>query len=75
MRGTVDGYKGKTFLDKCKKKGKKITIVKADDGKVFGGYTDLNFDRNNSWIKGKKNSFLFAFLDNKVIKFKCINNS
>jgi hypothetical protein len=31
-------------MEKCKNKGKTITIVKAVDGKVFGGYTDLNFN-------------------------------
>jgi hypothetical protein len=43
MRGSVDGFKGETFLNKCKNKGKTITIVKANDGKIFGAYTDLNF--------------------------------
>ena len=63
MRGSVDGYKGKIFLDKCKNKGKTITIVKSDDGKVFGEFTDLNFNGSGCWINGNKNSFLFAFLD------------
>ncbi len=60
-------------MEKCKNKGKTITIVKAVDGKVFGGYTDLNFNGSAQWVNGNKNSFLFAFLDNKVIKCKCIN--
>ena len=64
MRGSVDGFKGETFLEKCKNKGKTITIVKAIDGKVFGGYTDLNFTGSGKWVAGNKNSFLFAFLDN-----------
>ncbi len=74
MRGSVDGYKGQTFLNKCKNKGKTITIVKTDDEKAFGLYTDINFDGSGSWIDGNKNSYLFAFLDNKVIKCKCVNN-
>ena len=32
------------LLDKCCKKGKTVTIVKDTNGKVFGGYTDLEFD-------------------------------
>ncbi len=44
MRGSTDGFEGETFLNKCKNKGKTITIVKAADGKVFGGYTDLDFN-------------------------------
>ncbi len=74
MRGSVDGYKGQSFLNKCKNEGKTITIVKTDDEKVLGLFTDLNFDGSGSWIKGNKNSFLFEFLDNKVIKCKCVNN-
>ena len=75
MRGSVDGFKGQTFLDKCSKKGKTVTIVKDTTGKVFGGYTDIVFDGSSSWkCDGQKNSFLFAFLDNKIIKCKCINN-
>jgi hypothetical protein len=73
MRGSVDGFKGETFLNKCCNKGKTITIVKAIDGKVFGAYTDLNFN-GKGWVNGNKNSFLFAFIDNKAIKCKCINS-
>ncbi len=44
MRGFVDGFKRQTFLDKCCKKGKTLTIVQDTNGKVYGGYTDLEFD-------------------------------
>jgi hypothetical protein len=74
MRGSVNGYKIETFLEKCSKKKKTVTIVKATDGKVFGGYTDLDFEKN-SRKDGNKSSFLFALLENKVIKCKCINNT
>ena len=74
MRGSVDGFKNETFINKCCNKGKTITIVKTIEGKVFGGYTDLNFTGNNKWVAGNKNSFLFALLDNKAIKCICINS-
>jgi hypothetical protein len=49
-------------LNKCCNKGKTITVVKDTDGKVFGGYTDLDFDGSGNWKSdGQKNSFLFAF--------------
>jgi hypothetical protein len=73
MRGSVDGFKGEIFLEKCCNKGKTITIVKAKDGKIFGAYTDLNFNGSGSYVAGNKNSFLFAILDNKAIKCKCVN--
>jgi hypothetical protein len=44
MRGSKDGFKGYTFLDKCSNKGKTVTIVKDKNGKVYGGFTDLVFD-------------------------------
>ena len=47
MRGSVDGFKGQTFIDKCSRKGKTVTIVKDTNGKIFGGYTDLEFNGGN----------------------------
>jgi hypothetical protein len=37
-------YNSQIFVDKCKNKGKTITIVKGANGNVFGAYTDLNFE-------------------------------
>jgi hypothetical protein len=43
--------------------------VKDTTGRVFGGYTDLEFDGSGAWTSGgQKNSFLFVILDNKIIK-------
>ena len=61
-------YNSQIFVDKCKNKGKTITIVKGANGNVFGAYTDLNFTGVLRWINGNKNTFLFAILDNKIIK-------
>ena len=48
MRGSVDGFKFNTFIEKCSNKNKTVTIVKETDGKVFGGYTDLNFKKDTN---------------------------
>ena len=61
-------------MAKCNNKGKSVTIVKATNGKVFGGYTDLEFDGSGAWRDGNKNSFLFAFEENKIVKCRCIND-
>jgi len=50
MRGSRDGFKAKTFIDKCSNKGKTVTIVKSLEGKIFGGYTDLNINGIANWI-------------------------
>ncbi len=43
--------------------------MKDTTGRVFGGYTDLEFDGSGAWTSGgQKNSFLFVILDNKIIK-------
>ena len=61
MRGSVDGFNGSVLMDKCLNKGKTITIVKSTEGRVFGGYTDLDFNGNGCWVDGNKNTFLFVF--------------
>lgn len=73
MRGSQDGFKGSVFKNKCINKGQTITIVKSTEGKIFGGYSDMNLNGNGQWVIGNKNSFLYAFFDNKAIKCKCLN--
>jgi hypothetical protein len=36
-------------LDKCSKKGKTVTIVKDTTGRIFGGFSDVEFDGSSSW--------------------------
>ena len=33
----------------------------------------MNFNGSGSYVNGNKNSFLFAILDNKAIKCKCVD--
>ena len=49
MRGSKDGFKGQTFLDKCSEKRNTVTIVKDTNGKVYGGYTDIAFDGSQQY--------------------------
>ncbi len=44
MRGSDDGFDGKKFLEKCCYKGQTVAIIKDYNEKVFGAYTDINFD-------------------------------
>ena len=48
--------------------------MKSTDDNIFGGYTDLNLNPNGAWVRGNKNSFLFALSENKAIKCRCIND-
>ena len=74
MRGSEDGFDMQTFLNKCKNKGKTVSIIKPIEGNVFGVYTDLDFDGSAQYRNGNKNTFLFAFINYQVIKCKCINS-
>jgi hypothetical protein len=44
LRGSVDGFSSQVFKQKCQNKGKMICIVKDTNGKIFGGYTDIDFE-------------------------------
>ena len=74
MRGSEDGFSYETFSNKCFNKGETLTIVMDTEGNIFGGYTDINFDGSDAWKSdGNKNSFLFAFIEGRIVKCKCIN--
>jgi len=50
LRGSIDGFKSSTFLNKCKGKGKTVTIVKDTTGRIFGGYLDMELDGLGTWL-------------------------
>ena len=53
-----------------------MTIVKDTTGKIFGGYSDVRYTGSGQWLSDRsKKCFLFAFLDDKIVKCKCINNT
>lgn len=63
--GSNDGFKASDFHRKCDKKGKTFTIIRSQRGNIFGGFTDLEWKSRDNWVKGEKNSFLFALRQNK----------
>ena len=66
FKATIDGDKSEDFHKKCDLMGSTITIVKSENGRRFGGYTSI------SWDKGKGNyftegiNFLFS-LDTRLL--------
>ena len=52
MRGSTNGFTAQAFLNKCSKKGKTVIILKDKSGKVFGRFTDLEFDGNGGRVNG-----------------------
>ena len=69
-RGSRDGFKAKTFHEKCNNKGETLVIIKSNNDYIFGGYTEIDWDntlwngivgeKNNSRRDGKGNEFVFT---------------
>ena len=59
-RGSRDGYKADVFYEQCSNKGITVIIILSHDkNKIFGGYTENSWARDND---GNNNgsSFLFS---------------
>lgn len=69
-RGSRDGFKSSDFHDRCNNKGETLTIIQSDEGYIFGGYTEIDWDntiwngrvgeKNNARRNGKGNEFVFT---------------
>ena len=51
-----------------------LTIIKSENGNIFGGYTDDRWSGNLNEIVDDKNAFLFSLInkDNTPLKMKCV---
>ena len=61
-----------TFHKLCDNKGATLTLIKANEGFIIGGFTPLNWDNTSFWKKDD-DTFVFSLSDNKV--FKKIKNT
>ena len=57
----------KTFHSKCDNKSYTLSLVETNEGRRFGGFTDITWDQSESWKKSN-NSFIFS-LDNKEVYY------
>ena len=71
FRMTEDGNSCDTFHKKCDNKGKTITFIETQDGLIFGGYTELEWD---SYSKDKNDNSTFIFSFNYNEKYTKRNN-
>ena len=60
FRKTRDGSAFDDFHKKCDNKGITVLFIETTKGYKFGGYTELQWDRN-SGSKKDKSTFLFSF--------------
>ena len=59
-RKTRDGSTPNDFHNKCDNKGITITFIETTKGYIFGGYTELSWDKSSSYKKDKS-TFIFSF--------------
>ena len=53
--------------------GPTLIIIKSESGKIFGGYTDIEWTSIRGNKSGNGNSFVFSYRDNSsIIKLKCL---
>jgi hypothetical protein len=64
-RGSRDGFKGSDFHRKCDSKPNTLTIIKADTGNVFGGFTQKEWNGPNGHFKSDDKAFLFILINKK----------
>ena len=72
FRKSRDGSTTDDFHNKCDNKGNTITIIETTKGYIFGGYTELQWDKSNKFKKDKS-TFIFS-LNNKT-KYLPRNNN
>ena len=65
-RASVDGYASVVFHQKCDNTPNTLTVIKSENGYVFGGFTPLTWDGCSGDKKDHK-TFLFS-LKNKENK-------
>jgi len=59
-----DGTSASTFHNRCNSKGETMTVIKATNGRKFGGYSNLSWT-NGSYYQGTSSSWLYS-LDKKT---------
>ena len=72
-KATTHGFKAADFHRQCDNKGPKITFIKNNLGKRFGGFTNLSWDKSKNYKTNDKDAFLFSLDLQK--KFKNTNSN
>ncbi|KAJ6245819.1 hypothetical protein M0813_20239 [Anaeramoeba flamelloides] len=59
----TDGWKQKTFHQKCDNKGKSIVLIKLKNNSLFGGFAAIDWDSQSGYKQSTGNkSFLFSLI-------------
>lgn len=58
-RASRDGYDGSAFHSRVDGRGASVSVIKNRQGRVFGGFTDLQQSSEGGTVTGNGNSFQF----------------
>ena len=64
-RASKDGYESYNFHQKCDGKKFTVILIVTDKYKIFGGFTELEWDSNDSFKSGGR-GFIFSINNNKI---------
>jgi hypothetical protein len=59
-RGSEHEFTRKSWGDLCLGKGPTLTVIQAESGRVFGGYTSQNWAKSGGYKKDDK-AWIFSF--------------
>jgi hypothetical protein len=73
-RASRDGFKGSDFHSKCDGISNILTVIKAKNGNIFGGFTEQEWHSEGDWVTDP-NAFIFSLVneDEKPFKVLCSN--
>ena len=64
-QASIDGFGRINFHKKCDGKKNTIVLVITDNNRIFGGFTELEWDSYSGYKEGNK-GFIFSINDNKI---------
>ena len=65
FRASENKYKASNFHSKCDGYNNTLTLVKTKNGKIFGGFTDAQWDQSSNYKSGS-NGFIFSLDNNEI---------
>lgn len=71
--GSRDGFGSKDFHSRCDYKSPTLTIIKSENGNIFGGYTEALWNENYNVAPDPK-TFLFSLINEFKTPCKILSN-
>ena len=68
FKSSIDGDSSQKFHEKCDFNGATITLVRSENGRRFGGYTSISWDKNIGNYNSTGDNFLFSLDARKYYK-------